>query len=109
MTEASSNFCEGDTNQNHIGDLSAIVCAGKPRKDLKYLKWAERLFESWGKRGAKLRRDTRLWMKAWPQGGVGLWKDYEETSLTFLEYQLMGVANDLFPDVLLNEQGVNRR
>lgn len=34
---------------------------------------------------------------------------YAAASLTFLEYQLIGVAGDLFPQTLLNEEGVNRR
>jgi hypothetical protein len=39
------------------------------------------------------------------EGSVGLWTEYGETSLTFLEYQLVGVASDLFPDTLLNTEG----
>jgi hypothetical protein len=42
------------------------------------------------------------------RGAEGLWKSYGATSLTFLEYQLIGVASDLFADTLLNTEGVNR-
>ena len=37
-----------------------------------------------------------------------LWRGYGATLLTFLEYQLIGVASDLFPEILLNAEGVNR-
>lgn len=102
-------FCRwGDNYRYHVGDLSAVVCPGHPKQDKKYLKWAERLFASWDGPGPKLRRETLFWMEAWRRGGSGPWKEYGETSLTFLEYQLIGVASDLFADVLLNEEGVNR-
>jgi hypothetical protein len=102
-------FCRwGDNYRYHMGDLSAAVCPGHVRKDPKYLKWANRLFERWDGSGPKLRRDTRFWIKAWRRGETGLWKEYGATSLTFLEYQMIGVASDLFPNVLLNEEGVNR-
>ena len=42
------------------------------------------------------------------QNPAGLWTDYGARSLTFLEYLLIGVASDLFPDALLNTEGVNR-
>jgi hypothetical protein len=58
--------------------------------------------------GLRLKRDTFFWMQAWKRGMVGIWEDYGPTSLTFLEYLLIGVASDRFPGILLNNEGVNR-
>ena len=85
-----------------------VVCPGHPTANAKYRKWADRLFESWPNSELRLRRETRFWIEAWRRGGVGPWREYGSTSLPFLEYQLIGVASDLFPGVLLNEEGVNR-
>lgn len=95
----------------HLGDLSAVVCPGHPSKKStqRYSKWAERLFVSWPNTRLRLRRETHFWMKAWSQDSVSIWKEYGRTSLTFLEYLLIGVASDLFPETLLNREGVNRR
>jgi hypothetical protein len=95
----------------HLGDLSAVVCPGHPAKKStqKYREWAERLFVSWPSPTLRLHRETHFWMKAWSQDGVSIWKEYGRTSLTFLEYLLIGVASDLFPETLLNREGVNRR
>jgi hypothetical protein len=104
-------FCRwGDGYAYHIGDLSAVACLGHPPEAInaKYRKWADRLFESWPSAELRLRRDTRFWVEAWRKGGAGPWREYGDTSLTFLEYQLIGVASDLFPEVLLNTEGVNR-
>jgi hypothetical protein len=91
--------------------LSAVICPGHPpeRTNLKYVKWANRLFESYPSDSPQLRREVRFWVKAWKRGDVGIWKEYGTTSLTFLEYLLIGVASDLFPDTLLNDEGVNRK
>jgi hypothetical protein len=67
------------------------------------------LFAAFPSETPQLRRETYFWIKAWKHGSTGIWKEYGETSLTFLEYLLIGVASDLFPDLLLNEEGVNRR
>jgi hypothetical protein len=95
----------------HLGDLSAVVCPGHPSKKStqRYRKWAERLFVSWPGTTIRLQRETHFWMKAWSPDSVSIWKEYGRTSLTFLEYLLIGVASDLFPETLLNREGVNRR
>lgn len=105
-------FCRWGYNYAyHIGDLSAVVCPGHPPEKFnpKYIKWANLLFESYPSGRPRLRREVRFWVKAWERGDVGIWKEYGATSLTFLEYLLIGVASDLFPDTLLNDEGVNRR
>ncbi|MCK8826562.1 hypothetical protein MWH25_02205 [Natroniella acetigena] len=40
---------------------------------------------------------------------VGPWKEFGTTSMIFLKYLLIGLASDLFPNVLLNSEGVNRK
>ena len=43
-------------------------------------------------------------MTAWRQGDVGAYHELEE-SLEQLEYQIIGVASDIYPDRLLNDEG----
>ncbi|NJL06578.1 MAG: hypothetical protein HC911_17085 [Chloroflexaceae bacterium] len=105
-------FCRWGYNYAyHIGNLSAVVCHGHPEEKIirKYKKWAERLFTDFPSENPKLQCDTYFWIEAWKRGSAGIWKEYGETSLTFLEYLLIGVASDLFPDLLLNNEGVNRK
>jgi hypothetical protein len=94
----------------HIGDLSAVVCTGhRPgMARRKYKKWARALFKSFPSERPELRRPTFFWIKAWRKGNVGPWEEFGLTSLTFLEYLLIGLASCLFPRILLNEEGVNR-
>jgi hypothetical protein len=37
-----------------------------------------------------------------------IWSDFGRCPLAFAEYLLIGVAGLLFPDTLLNDEGVNR-
>jgi hypothetical protein len=94
----------------HVGDLSAVVCEGhSPDKGTpKYHQWAEKLFTSYPSSAPTLNQGVWFWAKAWETGSTGIWEDFGPTSLTFLEYLLIGVASDLFPEVLLNREGVNR-
>jgi hypothetical protein len=105
------NFARWGSNYSyHIGDLSAVVCPGHPpdKQTSKYRRWATRLFQPEPHDCLRLKRDTFFWMQAWRCGTVGIWEDYGPTSLTFLEYLLIGVASDRFPAILLNSEGVNR-
>lgn len=77
--------------------------------NLKYKKWANRLFESYPTPYPTLRRATYFWIHAWENGRVGIWKEFGSTSLTALEYHLISVASTVFPDSLLNQEGVNRK
>ena len=104
-------FCRWGYNYAyHIGSLSAVVCEGHPEEKLakNYEKWAEKLFLKYPTSSPKLRHQVYFWIKAWETGSIGIWEDFGETSLAFLEYLLIGVASDLFPDSLLNNEGVNR-
>jgi hypothetical protein len=105
-------FCRwGDNYAYHIGDLSAVVCPNHSilKINLKYKKWANRLFESYPTPYPTLRRATYFWIHAWENGRVGIWKEFGSTSLTALEYHLISVASTVFPDSLLNQEGVNRK
>ena len=106
-----SKFCRWGYNYAyHIGDLSAVVCQGHSKDSVthKYQKWATRLFKVFPATSPELKRQTFFWISAWKSGSTGPWKDVGATSLTFLEYLLIGLASDTFPEILLNEEGVNR-
>ncbi|WP_436900258.1 hypothetical protein [Halovenus halobia] len=90
----------GDGHYYHIGNLSAVVFDHDKNQKQKYAKWADRLFED----GRQLRRPTYFWTKAWREDDVGLYHDFEET-LEKLEYQIIGLVSDLYPDRLLNDEG----
>jgi hypothetical protein len=90
----------GDGHYYHIGNLSAIVFDHDKNQKQKYEKWADRLFEE----GRQLRQPTYFWAKAWREDDVGLYHDFEET-LEKLEYQIIGLISDLYPDLLLNDEG----
>jgi hypothetical protein len=94
----------------HIGDLSAIVCPGhqEENKRAKYTRWANALFEDYPSKSPRLRFPVYFWIHAWKKGKMGIWEEFGETSLTFLEYLLIGVASRLFPNDMLNQEGINR-
>lgn len=105
-------FCRWGYNYAyHMGDLSAVVCMNHPdsKKRLKYMQWADRLFTNAPSSRPMLRQPVYFWIEAWERDSIGLWKEYGSMSLTFLEYLLIGVASDLFPEILLNREGVNRQ
>jgi len=94
----------------HLGDLSAVVCTGHPKEKRaqKYKRWADRLFKQYPTDEPKLKSPVQFWIKAWKKGETGIWPEFGPTTLTFLEYLLIGVASDLFPQRLLNDEGTNR-
>jgi hypothetical protein len=93
----------------HIGDLSAAVLGECDDIDTtnhsdpseKYETWATRLFEPGTRR---LRRPVHIWIRAWDRTEG----PYPDTYpyLAELEYQLVGIAYELFPETLLNTEGV---
>lgn len=106
-----SNFARwGDNYQYHIGDLSAVVIPGHPLKEskLKYLNWADTLFQEYPSSKPKLNKPVFFWCQAWNRNSTGIWRDFGETRLTFLEYLLIGVASSAFPELLLNRDGQSR-
>jgi hypothetical protein len=107
-----SFFCRWGYNYAyHLGDLSAVVCLGhsKSKTNPKYICWAEKLFENWPSPYPKLKQEVYFWIHAWNNGNIGIWQEFGATSLTFLEYLLIGVADVIFPTYLLNKEGVNRK
>lgn len=100
----------GDNYAYHIGDLSAVVCPNHPQDKMtrKYQKWASSLFESYPTMQPVLKEDVYFWICAWKTGNMGVFADFGYTPLTALEYQLISVAGTLFPDELLNQEGINR-
>jgi hypothetical protein len=95
----------GDGYSYHIGDLSACVLPGhaEAKKTVKYQAWTECLFDA----GTRLRHPVYFWAAAWKSEETGVWEEYGQTSLAFLEYLLIGVAGGM-SDSLLNREGVSR-
>lgn len=90
----------GDAHFYHIGNLSAIIFDHEKNQKQKYRNWVDRLFEE----DRQLKQQTYFWTKAWDQTDVGLYHDFE-VPLEQLEYQLIGLASDIYDDRLLNEEG----
>ena len=90
----------GDAHYYHIGNLSAIVFDHEKNQKQKYQNWVDRIFED----GRQLKQQTYFWTKAWDREDVGLYHDFE-VPLEQLEYQLIGLASDIYDDRLLNEEG----
>ncbi|MFF2529746.1 hypothetical protein ACFVS2_12655 [Brevibacillus sp. NPDC058079] len=107
-----AKFCRWGYNYAyHIGDLSAVVCPGhqEEKRTRKYEKWAKRLFETIQTDSPMLRQPIYFWISPWSKNWTGVWKEFGQTSLTFLEYLLIGLASEVFPETLLNDEGVNRK
>jgi hypothetical protein len=100
----------GDNYAYHIGDLSAVVLPGhnEKYKTIKYSSWADKLFETYPSEQPKLKQEVFFWCKSWGKNDINIWQEYGEVKLTFLEYLLIGVASDVFPNHLLNTEGQNR-
>lgn len=90
----------GDAHYYHIGNLSAVIFNHKKNQKQKYERWANRLFED----NRRLKQPTYFWAKAWQEDDVGLYHDFE-VPLGELEYQIIGLASDLYAEQLLNEEG----
>jgi hypothetical protein len=71
------------------------------------VKWADAIFEGAPTLHPRWRFDVRFWCMAWGPDLTGIWREFGPCPLAFLEL-LIGVAGVLFPNDLLNEEGVNR-
>lgn len=92
----------------HIGDLSAVVLHHEGRKlEKKYQSWGAALFEECPSSEPRLRQPIRFWCTEWSGRSTNIWPDFGPCSLSFIEYLLIGVASTLFPNDLLNREGVN--
>lgn len=107
----SSKFARwGDGYSYHIGDLSAVVLPNHDEKKInkKYTDWAKMIFRNYPSTAPELKKEVYFWATAWSKENIGIWNDFGETRLTFLEYLMIGVASSAFPE-LLNREGQNRR
>lgn len=107
----SDKFCRWGYNYSyHIGDLSAVVCPNHDKSKInnKYQKWAKSLFKNNFSETPELNEIVYLWMKAWGKDEINIWQEYGSAKVTFLEYLMIGIASELFPNDLLNIEGVNR-
>ncbi|RDI70330.1 hypothetical protein DWB78_00550 [Halopelagius longus] len=99
----------GDGYAYHIGELSAVVLNHQDDESVnrdrdpkgKYQKWADALFVPDSR---TLREEIYFWARAWQIEDTGPFYGFE-TSLEALEYNLINLASDLFPDRLLNSEG----
>lgn len=94
----------------HLGDLSAAILPGHSLQKAvpKYAKWVKTLFQCAPTSKPRLRFDVHFWCTAWGPDKIGIWREFSPCPLAFAEYLLIGVAGVLFPNDLLNEEGVNR-
>ena len=90
----------------HLGDLSAAVFGHERKPVPKYEKWANELFSD--KESLQLKSQVYFWCEAWKQNLTGPWNEYGPTSLSFLEYQLIGIGSKMNPNIL-NAEGTNFR
>lgn len=93
----------------HIGDLSAATLPGHPeeKRSPKYSRWSSMLFEI-VEQTVRPKFDIRFWATLWTKECQSIWHEFGPTKLTFEEYLLIGIASDLFPNDLLNNEGRNR-
>ena len=93
----------------HLGDLSAVTCLGHPdsKTTAKYTAWRDTMF-SVTQEKVKLQMEVSFWATLWGPECQSIWKNYGPTKLAFEEYLLIGVASDVFPDLLLNREGRTR-
>ena len=68
-------------------------------------RWIQTLFEP---KSRQLKRDVYLWMKAWEVDDIGPYTPDTGASpyLEELEHQLIALAWELYPDLLLNTEGL---
>ncbi|MFF0828147.1 hypothetical protein ACFYU8_14860 [Brevibacillus sp. NPDC003359] len=112
IKDDSGKFCRWGYNYVYrIGDLSAVVCPDHQdiKKTRKYEKWANKLFAATQTDNPVLRQPVYFWISPWSKDWTGVWREFGATSLTFFEYLLIGLASEVFPDTLLNDEGVNRK
>ena len=99
----------GDGYAYHIGDLSAAVLDHHEDPDVnrdrnppgKYQKWADALFVEDTR---QLKQPVYFWARAWKYDDTGPFYGFE-TSLEALEYNLINLGSDLYPEKVLNSEG----
>ncbi|WP_416839014.1 hypothetical protein [Haloferax sp. DFSO52] len=91
----------GYGNYYHFGDLSSAVFSDDGSN--KYDRWVTDLFVS--TEPPRLREPVYFWVEPWEVGTEGPYPD-TYPYLEELEYQLIGIAFELYPERLLNTEGV---
>jgi hypothetical protein len=87
------------------GNLSANI-KGIDKDTSKFTRWGDN--NAYPSAAPVLQRPVYFWSKAWSSGEVGVLEELGPTKLTFLEYQIIGVASSAFGESLLNREGQNR-
>jgi hypothetical protein len=101
----------GTSRYYHIGELSAACCPDYSSQTIKsnYRLWAGRLFDdAFPTANPILRRSTYFWAMPWGPSCRSVRPDLTPNTLASEEQSLIGIASVLFPDVLLNIQGVGQ-
>lgn len=93
----------------HLGDLSAVTCAGHPenKSTTKYKAWRDKLFNVQDDR-VTAESEILFWATLWDSNCQSVWQQYGSTKLAFEEYLVIGVASDVFPNSILNREGRTR-
>lgn len=99
----------GDGYAYHMGELSAAVLEHHEDDSVnrdkgpagKYQQWADSLFVDGTRR---LKQPVYFWARAWRDDDTGPFYGFE-TSIDALEYNLINLASDLYPDALFNSEG----
>lgn len=93
----------------HIGGLSTCVCAGYTDSSKKnYGKWAKALFLNPPSPTPQLNYPVYLWLRLWKTGETGLWTEFGPTPLCLQEILLINLVAKLFPNDILNTEGLLR-
>ena len=91
--KAEAYLPDGDMVIHTIVDLSAVIFDHQGKSTPKYEKWARELFSDFRK--PLLKHKVYFWCEAWDNSLEGPWTEYGPTSLSFLEYQLIGLGSKL--------------
>ena len=93
----------------HMGDLSAASLSGHPKDKVteKYQRWAELIFTKVPSTKLLLKDPIWFWMKAWSKENLSPWKEIGPVGVAGLEYILIILASQIFPN-LLNDEGRSR-
>jgi DNA processing protein len=95
-------FCEWSYNKGCYLDNLSSYLFNYENNPHKYERWANTLFKSEFSGRPELKEQVFIWVTAWNKENVGPWKEFGSISLEFLESSLIGIANTIFQNTLLN-------
>lgn len=93
----------------HMGELSAAVLGADRPADAVHRRWAEALFTGIPSTEPTLKEPVFFWMKAWSPSWPGPGHTEGTMPVRRLERVLIGIANQAFPQTLLNVSGVRQQ